>query len=71
MNQNIVRGSEDLTWHSQGKTNTDPSLQLSIQFKKHTAGRDVPRQGGNLAVPGSQQHRQCERKTNRASHLLP
>jgi len=71
MNQNIVRGTQYLTGHAQGKTYLQPRLNRVVQLKNHAAGRYIPGDCGYLSFTGGQHHGQRQRKTHRTAHLLP
>ncbi len=71
VNQNIAPRTQDIPRHAKGKTNVLPRIQRFLQVKKHTAGRDVPRDGQSLFPASGKQHGEGKRKTHRAPNFLP
>ncbi len=54
MDQNIVRRTQNSTWHTQGKTDFQPGWNRAVQLKNNAAGRDIPGNSGNLITSGGQ-----------------
>ncbi len=71
MNQNIVGGAKNGTWHAQRKPQLHSHLQRGLQFERHAAGGYVAGAGGYLAAAGLDDDRKDKGKTNSAAHLLP